>query len=92
VENDLSGLKILAEQGTALESAVKDSTRGAEIALNEYKAGTVDYTTVAIAQTTMFSTQQTALGVTQQRLLDAVSLFGDLGGGWSETDLGVSGK
>jgi NodT family efflux transporter outer membrane factor (OMF) lipoprotein len=90
VENDLSGLRILAEQGQALESAVSDAARGSEIAFNEYRAGTVDYTTAATAQAALFSTQETALSVQQQRLLEAVSLFGDLGGGWSESDIGVS--
>ena len=70
-----------------LDAAVKDATRGAEIAFNEYQAGTVDYTTAALAQTTQLSTQQDALSVQQQRLLDAVSLIGDVGGGWSADEL-----
>jgi outer membrane protein TolC len=43
----------------------------------------VDYTTVATAQATQLSTEQSALNVTQQRLLNTVSLIGDLGGDWS---------
>ncbi|MBB3228101.1 NodT family efflux transporter outer membrane factor (OMF) lipoprotein [Luteibacter sp. Sphag1AF] len=80
VEDDLAGLRILAQQAEVLDSAVRDATRGSEIAFNEYKAGTVDYTTALTAQTTLVSTQQSALSVQQQRLLDAVSLIGDLGG------------
>jgi outer membrane protein TolC len=87
VEDDLSGLRILAEQSVVLDTAVKDATRGAEIAFNEYQAGTVDYTTVATAQATQLSTQQTALNVQETRLLDTASLFGDLGGGWSADQL-----
>jgi NodT family efflux transporter outer membrane factor (OMF) lipoprotein len=83
VENDLSGLRILADQAQALDAAVKDAIHGTEIAQNEYQAGTVDYTTVATAQTTQLTDQQTALSVQQQRLLDAAALIGDLGGGWS---------
>lgn len=83
VEDDLSSLRILAQQADVLDSAVHDATRGAAIAFNEYQAGTVDYTTVATAQATQLSTQQSALSVKQQRLLDTVSLIGDLGGGWS---------
>lgn len=83
VEDDLSGIRILAQQAQVLETEVKDATQGATIAFNEYQAGTVDYTTAAAAQTTQLSAQQDALNVQQQRLLDAVSLFGDLGGGWS---------
>jgi NodT family efflux transporter outer membrane factor (OMF) lipoprotein len=87
VENDLSGLRILAQQADALDNAVRDATHGTEIAFNEYQAGTVDYTTVAVAQTTQLTDQQTALTVRQQRLIDAVSLIGDLGGGWSDSEL-----
>jgi NodT family efflux transporter outer membrane factor (OMF) lipoprotein len=92
VEDDLSGLRILAQEGDVLDSAVKDSARGAEIALNEYHAGTVDYTTVATAQATQLSTEQSALNVKQQRLLDTVSLIGDLGGDWSASALDNAGK
>ncbi|QAU25421.1 efflux transporter outer membrane subunit [Dyella sp. M7H15-1] len=87
VENDLSGLRILAQQADVLNAAVKDSTQGAQIAMNEYQAGTVDYTTAATAQATQLSTEQSAVSVQQQRLLDAVSLIGDLGGGWSADQL-----
>jgi NodT family efflux transporter outer membrane factor (OMF) lipoprotein len=87
VENDLSNLTILADQAQALEVAVADAKRGAQIALDEFQAGTVDYTTVAVAQQTQFADQQSALGVQQSRLIDAVSLITDLGGGWSTAQL-----
>jgi outer membrane protein TolC len=87
VENDLSGLRILGAQSKALDTAVKDAVQGTEIALAEFKAGTVDYTTVAQAQETQLIDQQSALNVQESRLIDAVSLIGDLGGGWSAADL-----
>jgi NodT family efflux transporter outer membrane factor (OMF) lipoprotein len=87
VENDLSGLRILANQSQALETAVHDAIRGTEIAMAEFKAGTVDYTTVATAQETQLADQQSALSVQQSRLLAAVALIGDLGGGWSASEL-----
>ncbi|MEA2769394.1 MAG: hypothetical protein QOD93_2356 [Acetobacteraceae bacterium] len=87
VENDLSGLRILAEQAQALDIAVRDAERGSQIALAEFQAGTVDYTTVAVAQEALWADQQSALGVQQSRLIDAVSLIGALGGGWSDSQL-----
>lgn len=87
VENDLSGLRILGDEAAALDIAVRDAIRGTDIALAEYKAGTVDYTTVAQAQEVQLNDQQTALAVEESRLVDAVSLIGDLGGGWSADDL-----
>jgi NodT family efflux transporter outer membrane factor (OMF) lipoprotein len=85
VENDLSGLRILADQAQAFDVAVRDSIRGTEIAMAEFQAGTADYTTVAQAQVTQLSNQQSALTVQESRLVDAVSLIGDLGGGWSDS-------
>jgi len=87
VENDLSNLTILANEAQALEIAVADAKRGTQIALDEYQAGTVDYTTVALAQQTQLADEQSALGVRQSRLVDAVSLITDLGGGWSTAQL-----
>ena len=58
VENDLSGLRILAEQAKALDVAVRDAIRGTQIALAEFQAGTVDYTTVATAQEVQLTNQQ----------------------------------
>jgi NodT family efflux transporter outer membrane factor (OMF) lipoprotein len=87
VENDLSGLRILAEQAKALDVAVGDAIRGTQIALAEFQAGTVDYATVAAAQEAQLGDQQNALSVQQSRLVDAVSLIGDLGGGWTDGQL-----
>ncbi|WP_437343902.1 efflux transporter outer membrane subunit [Pandoraea iniqua] len=87
VENDLASLRILEQQSQVLDAAVKDATDGARIALNEYQAGTVDYTTVVTATTTQLNTQQNALNVHESRLLAATALIGDLGGGWSDTAL-----
>jgi len=87
VENDLSNLTILADEAQALEVAVADAKRGTQIALDEYQAGTVDYTAVAAAQETQLADQQNALSVEQSRLLDAVALITDLGGGWSTSRL-----
>jgi len=87
VEDNLAALRILAQQGVALEAASRDAKRGAQIARNEYLAGTADYTTVATAQATELADEQNALAVQQSRLVDAANLIGDLGGGWSDAQL-----
>ncbi|MFK2891196.1 efflux transporter outer membrane subunit [Dyella flagellata] len=92
VENDLSDLRILAQQAQVQDALVRDATQGAQIALDEYQAGTVDYTTAATAQASQLSAQQNALSILQQRLLDTVSLIGDMGGGWSADKLDASQK
>ncbi len=87
VENDLAGLRILAAESQQPNGVVRDAIRGTQIALAEFEAGTVDYTTVATAQETQLADQQTSLGVQQNQLLSAVALIGDLGGGWSDAEL-----
>lgn len=87
VENDLSDLQIYAAQAQVQARAVADAQRAAQIALNEYEAGTVSYTTVVTAQVTLLSSQQTALSIQQERLLAAIALYQDLGGGFTAQDL-----
>jgi NodT family efflux transporter outer membrane factor (OMF) lipoprotein len=87
VENDLSDLRILAQQAAIENQAVADSEREVAITLNEYQAGTVAYTSVVSAQLTLLGNQQAQLQVQQDRLLASVALFQDLGGGFTESDL-----
>ena len=87
VENDLAALRILEQQHQALDAAVEDATQSALIAFNEYQAGTVDYTTLATAQATQISNQQSQLNVRLQQLLNTVTLIGDLGGGFEAGQL-----
>ncbi len=87
VENDLSSLKILAEQAVVQARAMEDAKSAAQIALNEYEAGTVAYTTVVSAQVTLLADQQSQLSIQQQRLLASIALAQDLGGGFSAANL-----
>jgi outer membrane protein TolC len=58
-----------------------------QLDLNQYREGTVDYTTVITAQATQLSASQNVLTVLQERLQASVLLVENLGGGWSATDL-----
>lgn len=87
VEDDLSNLRILAQQAVVEQQAVSDAGQAVQIALNEYEAGTEAYTTVVTAQLTLLSDQQSALAIQQNRLLASVALFEDMGGGFRPSDL-----
>jgi NodT family efflux transporter outer membrane factor (OMF) lipoprotein len=87
VENDLSNLRILAQQAAAEQAAVSDAGRALQISLNEYQAGTTAYIAVVTAQLTLLGDQETALSVQQDRLLASVSLIEDLGGGFTASAL-----
>jgi NodT family efflux transporter outer membrane factor (OMF) lipoprotein len=87
VEDELSNLRILAEQAQAEQAAVTDATRAVQIALNEYQAGTQTYTTVVTAQATLLGDEQSALTIQQNRLIASIALIQALGGGWQAADL-----
>jgi outer membrane protein TolC len=54
-----------------------------EVTFNEYRAGTVAYTSVITEQTLLLADQQTALSIQQSRLVASVALIEALGGGWT---------
>ena len=86
-EDDLSALRIYAQQASAEARAVSLSEQAVAVSLNQYAAGTVDYTTVITSQVTALSNEQTALTIQQDRLTTTVSLIQQMGGGWSDADL-----
>ena len=55
--------------------------------LNQYKAGTVPYSSVLTAETTRLGNEQTALSVRQNRFIASVALIEALGGGWDASSL-----
>jgi outer membrane protein TolC len=57
------------------------------VALNEFNAGTVAYTTVITAIQTLLANQQSALTIQQNRLVASVTLIEALGGGWDAAQL-----
>jgi NodT family efflux transporter outer membrane factor (OMF) lipoprotein len=87
VEDALSNLRILEQQAAAEAAAVEAARRAVEVTLNEYRAGTVSYSSVITEQTQLLSEQQRALAVQQSRMLASVALIQALGGGWRRADL-----
>ncbi|WP_336485895.1 efflux transporter outer membrane subunit [Methylobacterium nigriterrae] len=87
VENGLSGVRILARQQGAQDQAVASARRAVEITLNEYRAGTQNFTTVVTAQALALNNEVAALQVRLNRFTTAVSLIRALGGGWDVRSL-----
>lgn len=87
VEDELASLRILAQQARAEAIAVAAAQQAVGVLLNQYRAGTVAYTSVVTEQTTLLSDQQSALAVQQSQLLASVTLITALGGGWNTVDL-----
>jgi NodT family efflux transporter outer membrane factor (OMF) lipoprotein len=92
VENNLAALRILRDEAAVEDSAVAEATDAARIAMNEYRAGLVDYTTVVTAQVNELSNREAALTILEGRINDSVALIGALGGGWRASDLPTAGQ
>lgn len=82
VENDLATLTILEHENIVQQQAVDSAHLAAQIAENQYEAGTVTYLNVLVAQTTELSAEQTQLGIQERRLVASAGLITDLGAGW----------
>jgi NodT family efflux transporter outer membrane factor (OMF) lipoprotein len=87
VEDQLAALRILAQQAKVQNDALKAAQEQVTIQLNQYRAGTTDFTAVAVAQASLLNNEVAALTIRQARFLAAVSLIEALGGGWDMSEL-----
>ena len=87
VEDELVTLRVLEQQATVEEAAVAAAREAEKLTLNQYKAGTVPYSSVITAQTARLSAEQTALTVLSNRLQASVALIEAVGGGWDASQL-----
>ncbi len=87
VEDNLVALRVYGEEIKTQVEAVKAAKQAVQIALNEYAAGTQNYTTVVTAEATELTDQLTQLTLRGERLTAAVNLIVAHGGGWTEAKL-----
>ena len=90
VEDEIAAARVLEQEAVVRVAADQAAIRAEQLALNQYQAGQVDYTTVVTAQNTALASQETSLNVLQQRLTASVTLIENLGGGWDSTQLPAS--
>lgn len=87
LEDDLSSLRILALEIQQLDDAVKAAQWNLAVATDRYRLGVDPYLNVTAAQTTLLSTQQTAVTLREQQMVASVKLVEALGGGWDANEL-----
>ena len=87
VEDQIVTLKVLEQQAEIEDKTVTAAREAESLTLNQYKAGTVPYSSVITAQTTRLSAEETALQVLSNRLQASVTLIEALGGGWEASQL-----
>ena len=80
-------LRVLAQEAGVQVEAVKAAEQAVQIAINEYRAGTQNFTTVVTAEATALADEEALLTTKEQRMLAAANLIVALGGGWSDAKL-----
>ena len=87
VEDNLATLRILEEEAQVQDEAVKAAQRSETVTTNQYKAGTVSYLNVVVAQTIALSNERTAVDILGRRMTASALLVKALGGGWDSSAL-----
>jgi NodT family efflux transporter outer membrane factor (OMF) lipoprotein len=87
VEDNLLALRVLSQEVGSAEQAVKFAQTAADVALNQFNAGTVSYTTVITDVQTLLADQESLLTIRQNQLVADVTLIEALGGGWDVSRL-----
>lgn len=82
VEDQLSTLRILADEAGVQDEAVKAARVSAELTQAQYRAGVASSLQVIVANSSLLSAERTALDLHNRRLIAAVVLIRALGGGW----------
>jgi outer membrane protein TolC len=87
IEDQLTELRILAQQAEVQDKAVAAAREAERIINNQYLTGTVAYTSVIVAEQTALADAETAVNIRQSRLVASAALIQALGGGWNVSQL-----
>ncbi len=87
VQDNITGLQVLAAARQSQADAVDASRRQLDIATSRYVGGLVNYLDVVSAQQNLLINEQEAAVIQGQRLITAVLLVKALGGGWDAASL-----
>jgi len=87
VEDQLLALRVLERSQEFEQRAVEHAQIAADVALNQFNAGTVSYTTVITDIQALIADQESLLTMQQNQLVANVSLIEALGGGWDVSRL-----
>jgi NodT family efflux transporter outer membrane factor (OMF) lipoprotein len=87
VEDNLSALRVLADEATQQAAAVAAAERSLALANNRYRGGITTYLEVITAQNAALANERTAVDLLSRRMTASVNLVKTLGGGWRDSDL-----
>ncbi|MDX5372484.1 MAG: efflux transporter outer membrane subunit [Pseudomonadaceae bacterium] len=82
VEDYLVQLAVLEREAVVQQEALDAARESLRLILNQYKAGTVEFTDVVSVQASALANERTRLTLQGSRLTASVQLIAALGGGW----------
>ena len=82
VEDYLVQLSVYEREAVVQQQALDAARESLRLMLNQYKAGTVEFTDVVSVQTSALSNERTNLTLQGNRLTASVQLIAAMGGGW----------
>ncbi len=82
VEDYLIQLRVMENEQTVQRRALESARESLRLIQNQYKAGLVDYLSVAVVDATALNSERNALSLLGTRLVASVNLIVALGGGW----------
>lgn len=92
VEDQLAAIRILTKQLKEATDAVSAARRTVDGYMTQYRIGVVDLTTLLYEQSTLLSSEQSALAIRQSLFVASVNLIEALGGGWDVSLLPTEGE
>jgi NodT family efflux transporter outer membrane factor (OMF) lipoprotein len=87
VEDELAALRVIGKELKVLEKARDEAKEAVKVYLNQYKAGTVAFTTVVVAEATLLTDEEAVLTAQQSLFVANVMLIEYLGGGYDTNSL-----
>ena len=87
VEDELVALRVISKELKVLEKARDEAAEAVKVYLNQYRAGTVAFTTVVVAEATLLSDEEAVLTAQQSLFVASVLLIEYLGGGYDANSL-----
>lgn len=82
VEDNLSALRLLADEAVLREQALAAARDAEALALNRYRAGTASYTEVITAQTSALDNERSLMQLRGRQFSASALLNKAIGGGW----------
>ncbi|MGB6976893.1 MAG: TolC family protein, partial [Gammaproteobacteria bacterium] len=91
VEDNLAELRILKQQSIVQDQAAADARLALKLVFNQYRAGTVPYSSVLLSQINAYTAEKTAADTNGLKMTTAVTLIKALGGGWDVSSIAHAG-